>query len=63
MIKINEREKLIIKFIKEGKNLAEIGRIFNLTRERVRQIKEKLVKLGIVDKSLTGGLTKKRGEL
>lgn len=36
---LTEREKIILKELKEGKTLQEIGDEFNITGERVRQIK------------------------
>ena len=35
---MDERDEMIRKMRDEGKTLAAIGDIFNLTRERVRQI-------------------------
>lgn len=38
----NERVNLVISLVKEGKTLEEIGKILSITRERARQIIEKI---------------------
>lgn len=41
MDKYKERDELILSLRDQGKTLQHVGTMFNLTRERVRQIVEK----------------------
>ena len=41
MTQLNNREKVVLQLRKEGKTLEQIGKMLNITKERVRQIEKK----------------------